>query len=216
LFAAFEPLQLRKRDGKGDEYGDPMKYWGPVSSRSPAGPGVVVGDDIRYFTLRYLLDNSDGRCGAWSELNLAAIKVHGISADKYPIRPYQTPQNEAIAFEGKSYKAIGTAMLLDPATLGQGNSDINARTFFANHCMVKAGNKIWDPSYGKKWNDLWDWKFPNLKKVFFFELVLTVETRIVQGVPKTYSYFKRLKEEWVDFHTKLFGQYLDVEEDKKP
>ena len=130
-----------------------MKYWGSHTN--------VTGDLPEFFTTAGLLDNDDGRCGAWARFFRALSKAQGIAATISVVKP-----NSSYGFLVKNwgFSSPGTGTYpydvhLTPGPYqgaiqlvgikGQGNDD--PRSWFTEHAVISYDTKVYDPSYGKSY-----------------------------------------------------------------
>ena len=159
------PANLCRRDGT------PMKYWGEKA----------YADGVNYFTARKLIEDNDGRCGAWTDLLHSALSLNSISSLKIQVVSvyidsttnlcdYLLVKNNTFdstpAFSNDSYTHYLARSPQDASKVGavvdeegipaQNNS--NPQSYFSDHAVVFAGSWVFDPSYGVKCADLISWK----------------------------------------------------------
>ncbi len=116
--------------------GDPRAwdYWGSVAS------GGVQG-----FSVGFLVDQSSGRCGAWSRLFVALCGYQGVSGVRLaPIEPMDLLDSTTMSV-GTTY-AFRRLLLYASTATAQGNASAPIR--FTNHCLNSHAGVYYDPSYG--------------------------------------------------------------------
>ncbi len=135
VFAEFTDLVVKRVDGT------QLTYWATGS------PPDNTQD---------LLNTGDGRCGAWGDFFDDCLLVQGISGQLYS--GIYTKDKEFEDEPGVIYK--GHAFVVDPDLEGQGATD--PPNDFKDHCVVRYNGKIYDPSYGKKYDNLLKWEDPSV------------------------------------------------------
>lgn len=165
VWAPFDNLNVRRVDGT------QLKYYGNWDTAVAS-------------TTKALIQSGDGQCDAWAKLFLDVLKVHGIASQstfkiegqdileisrfliKYwqaegigisddPLFPYvnllATPHVADNAYHWRYrqvYDLTGVA--------GQGAP--NPESAFGYHMVAKVNNRLYDPSYGRTYNDLEDFE----------------------------------------------------------
>ena len=139
--------------------------------------------DADVFRSRHLLSRDDGtgRCGAWGRFFLDMCAIHGVGTNQgiaiLGVQPVVHPIElvvEIVTFHGAGQVVAidrapfthGAAQTGADGTCEKGNGvpgqgKTNPQFVFANHCLVRYGGRIYDPSYGtasqpslKAWEDL--------------------------------------------------------------
>lgn len=168
FFDMNEPTDAQLLDGSD------LRYWGEGFNTAPA------------FTTSRLLFLRDGRCRAWSELFLNILAVNGVTPELgegvlavdspnisfgeqlliQEVRPWNTGRTEDPAYPfflsgtvtNKSTGAVAPLSDIEILTGLPGQHNEDPPTFFGNHALVTIDGRIFDPSYGGRYESLLQWE----------------------------------------------------------
>lgn len=144
----------------------PMIYWGTWAASSAA---EIANPSC--FDPEGLLKHGDGRCGAWARFFDAVLKFQGISGSQNEgITTKDIPSDNltGAGFYVKNWDLTTTPPSDLNGVAAQGNP--NPQSAFIDHAVVTYGGKIYDPSYGKLYNNLTEWEDSSLDLLIYEDL----------------------------------------------
>jgi hypothetical protein len=134
-----------------------MQYWG---ADSLANANLHAEE---------LLAKGDGRCGAWQEIMVFAMRAQGITSGQgygvFPVWLVPIPGSSPVVHlnvyttlwvNATSVDGSGAITHSSPGIESQGNKA--PKKDFTNHALVKYNTLYYDPSYGKVYSSLRAWE----------------------------------------------------------
>ena len=151
IWSEFTDRRLYRADDVNETM--PLQYWGITCKARPNEGSPPPREVLPCFTSASVITNRDARCGGWQLFFIDVLRAQGISASTYDIVPKPF---RSYAVKGLEVKATNEA---------QGNATPQNR--FTNHALVKVAGRIYDPSYGRDFDDLKAWENASLDHVSY-------------------------------------------------
>ncbi len=196
LFHTLVDVGCRNSNGQTTEAGIVASIWSDFVAPSsgfptvlPARPPGMVGplQSLYYYRTPYnsnvsstvakLLADGDGRCGAWARFLQAIIKTHGIrGVEARQVIPSPPPnsglQGHQIWVKNQDLGPLTASPPGLPVPIngiaGQGSSN-PSKSVFDDHGVTTYAGMIYDPSYGKSFENLLEWQRNALDSVSFHD-----------------------------------------------
>ncbi len=157
IFRAEDTFQNHKSNVK------KIKYYGAGSSTPMQS------------TTSSLLENADGNCGAWVRFFRDILRAHG---DNSGVHKEIITKDQAPPWNGYGFKIYVEC---------RGQNKTKPYFSFRNHAVLKYGGILYDPSYGRTYDDLLKWEDASVNMLIYKHSVTgaTVDLPDTKGVPQT-------------------------------
>jgi hypothetical protein len=151
--------------------GKDLRYWG-VLSTIDLDP---LPDD--YFSTEGLVKNVDGRCGSWQIFFTEVLRVQGIAEahpaeiTPMPMSGYGPAESGILVGPGRwEVDVTPTTCRLGIKSYSPAQSNLTPGSArFRNHAVVCYEKRIYDPSYGREFNNLTEWEQGSLEGLIFIK-----------------------------------------------